>query len=234
MNTINDFLPIYNSISLDEYFSQSIFLKEEFNNLRSSEKSSEKSQNSNLLKHQEIISRYLSPFTPYNSLLVFHYMGTGKTCVALGAVENFRRWKNKINDNYCPIGMDWMKNKITGAIILSPPRKILLNNLMNELINKCSDKKDFKQVISDSTEITQRLKTFIKHNYDNFYTFETTSSFVNKINYFDKSVLEFYSNKIFVIDEVHKLRIEDQTKINLLKNYLNVENNLDKIGRAHV
>ena len=231
MNNINDFLPIYNSISLDNYFSQSIFLKEEFNNLKSSVGFSEKSDNSNLLKHQEIISRYLSPFTPYNSLLVFHYMGTGKTCVALGAIENFRRWKNKINDNYCPIGMDWLKNKIAGAIVLSPPRKILLNNLMNELINKCSDKKDLKQDLSETTEITQRLKTFIKHNYDNFYTFETSSSFVNKINYFTQNILDFYSNKIFVIDEVHKLRIEDSSKISLLKNYLNVENNLDNINR---
>ena len=38
MNSINDFLPIYNSITLDEYFSQNLFLKEEFNKLKSTKK----------------------------------------------------------------------------------------------------------------------------------------------------------------------------------------------------
>ena len=92
-------------------------------------------------------------------------MGTGKTCVALGAVENYRKLKKNIIENYCPIGMEWMKENQTGAIILSPPRKILLNNLMNELIQKCSDnpKKYFKD--SESEEFTISLKTYIKKKF---------------------------------------------------------------------
>lgn len=30
--------------------------------------------------HQHVVERFLSPYTPYNGLLVYHGMGTGKTC----------------------------------------------------------------------------------------------------------------------------------------------------------
>ena len=43
-----------------------------------------------LLKHQILIARFLSPYTPYDRLLLFHDPGTGKTCTAANAYEFFR------------------------------------------------------------------------------------------------------------------------------------------------
>ena len=43
-----------------------------------------------LSPHQHFVKNFLSPSTPYNSLLLFHGLGTGKTCSAIGIAEEER------------------------------------------------------------------------------------------------------------------------------------------------
>jgi len=43
------------------------------------------------LPHQRFLSRFFSPYTPYDRLLVFHGIGTGKTCVIASVVELAKR-----------------------------------------------------------------------------------------------------------------------------------------------
>ena len=40
-----------------------------------------------LLPHQIFVKNFLSFQTPYNSLLLYHGLGTGKTCSAMGVSE---------------------------------------------------------------------------------------------------------------------------------------------------
>ena len=40
--------------------------------------------------HQMFIKNFMSFQTPYNSLLIFHGLGTGKTCSAIGVAEEMR------------------------------------------------------------------------------------------------------------------------------------------------
>jgi hypothetical protein len=47
---------------------------------------------------QEFVKNFLSPETPYNSLLLYHGTGTGKTCSALGVSEETRRFMKKMGD----------------------------------------------------------------------------------------------------------------------------------------
>jgi hypothetical protein len=46
-------------------------------------------------KYQEFIRRYISPYTYYDRLLIFHSTGTGKTFAAISVAETHRRFKNK-------------------------------------------------------------------------------------------------------------------------------------------
>jgi hypothetical protein len=58
-----------------------------------------------LMPHQSFVKNFLSFQTPYNSLLLFHGLGTGKTCSAIGITEEMRNYmkqtgiKQKNNDN---------------------------------------------------------------------------------------------------------------------------------------
>lgn len=43
-----------------------------------------------LLVHQKLITDYLNKFTPYRGLLLYHGLGSGKTCSSIAIAENFK------------------------------------------------------------------------------------------------------------------------------------------------
>ena len=47
-----------------------------------------------LLPHQKLVSRYLSIDTPYRGLLLYHGLGSGKTCSAIAIAEVLKPYKN--------------------------------------------------------------------------------------------------------------------------------------------
>jgi len=49
-----------------------------------------------LQPHQIFVKNYLSAQTPYNSLLLFHMLGTGKTCSAIGVCEEMRDYMKQV------------------------------------------------------------------------------------------------------------------------------------------
>lgn len=198
---ISDFLPKYPSIS-DEYlnpypnesFNKSIYHKKEFYDERLGEYESKPSQKGQLMKHQKIISRFLSSHTKYDSLLLYHYMGTGKGCSAIGTMEKIKK----------------ENSSITRAIILARGSNIL-NNIMNELVFICTDGKyipeDFEKLPVDTRN------SRIKKNIKDFYNFKTFYRFANEIKtYSDEYIIKNYSNTIIVIDEAHNLRIKPKKR----------------------
>ena len=50
-----------------------------------------------LAPHQEFVKMYISKHTPYNGLLLYHGMGSGKTCSAIGICEEYRKDNQKHN-----------------------------------------------------------------------------------------------------------------------------------------
>lgn len=50
-----------------------------------------------LLPHQLFVKNFLSFQTPYNSLLLYHGLGTGKTCGAIGVAEEMRNYMKQTN-----------------------------------------------------------------------------------------------------------------------------------------
>lgn len=49
-----------------------------------------------LQPHQAFVKNFLSSQTPYNSLLLYHMLGTGKTCSAIGVCEEMRDYMKQI------------------------------------------------------------------------------------------------------------------------------------------
>ena len=46
-----------------------------------------------LMPHQLFVRNFLSSQTPYNSLLLYHGLGTGKTCSAISVCETQREYQ---------------------------------------------------------------------------------------------------------------------------------------------
>ena len=48
------------------------------------------------LIHQQIVMQYLNSYSPYRGLLLFHGLGSGKTCSSIGIIEAMKYTKKKI------------------------------------------------------------------------------------------------------------------------------------------
>ncbi|QCQ67815.1 DEAD-like helicase [European chub iridovirus] len=87
-----------------------------------------------LFAQQKYLARFMNPATPYTELLLYHEMGTGKTCTAVAIAEAGRKLK-----------------AFKGALILSRGEG-LLKNFQYEIMNKCLS------VLKSRNEMTQFYK----------------------------------------------------------------------------
>ena len=187
MDDILDFLPIYPDINDDDFNSLVYSKKEFFENKLDKNEYVDKTKKREFLRHQILISRFLSSNTLYDEMLLYHEMGTGKTCSSIAAVEQIR----KENNNF------------KGCLILTRNPK-LLNNYKNELILECTGGKYITDIKYKNNKIDTSL-------IDDFYKFHTFQTFARKIKIQNKieiksDVVENYSNYIIVMDEIQNLR----------------------------
>lgn len=232
---IEDFLPKYPNINkkdekilnpYEDNFYSAIFKKREFYDERLPVTEPFPTERGMLMKQQKIIARFLSSHTMYDVILIVHEMGSGKSCTAIGAIEQIK------NED----------NNFKGVYIFAKGTN-LLNNFKKELRDKCTGGQYIPEGhIADEdsgcgkTErkrggLTQReLVIRTKKLYENFYhftigerkptTFETFAKHLKRAS--DADIISMYSNHIIVIDEVHNLRIQDVTedgKISMYKQF---------------
>ena len=69
---------------------ESIVLKKEFGTLQANRIEAKPTRGS-FLPHQQFVARFLSPYTPYDRMLVFHGIGTGKTAVWVNLAYETKR-----------------------------------------------------------------------------------------------------------------------------------------------
>ena len=214
---IYNFLPKYKNIEFvgDEYymnpyenknFNQTIYEKQEFEKLQPFE---DKPQTKgDLMIHQVNISRFLSNYTPYDGLLIFHAMGTGKTCSAIGTIEKMR---GEIDNTY------------KKALILARGKGIL-NNILNELVFVCTDGKYIPEDYDNLNKDTQKIR--LKKKVSDFYTFETYYKFSKTLEGMsDKDIVNQFNDTIIVCDEVHNLHLKTKTK----ELYVNIYKQLHRL-----
>ena len=209
MNTdlITTFLPIYPDIDVMKddifesyygHFNNNIYHKQEFYDNRLNINEPLPSSTGQLMKHQKLIARFLSSHTLYNTLLLVHEMGTGKTCSSIGAIEQIKS-----------------EGLYKGALYLAKGES-LLDNFINELIFKCTDGKYIPQDgdIQEFDKLTDLEKTHRKRkaikDYYNLNTFETFAKEISRSN--ENVIRKKYNNRIIIIDEVHNLRIKSSDK----------------------
>lgn len=48
------------------------------------------------LIHQELVKQYLNSYSPYRGLVLYHGLGSGKTCTSIGVIEAMKTTKKKI------------------------------------------------------------------------------------------------------------------------------------------
>lgn len=203
IDDITDFLPVYPDIN-DEDFGFNIYRKKEFYNEKLERIEPVPTVAGQLLKNQKIMARYMSSNTPYDNMLIVNEMGTGKSCLTTGIIEQIRK-----------------ENKgFKKAIILARGEGII-NNFKNEIVFKCTSGEYIPDNYNNLTslEATHRINKSLERYYD-FGTFVTFSKLIEKSS--REFIIQEYSNSIIVIDEVHNLRLQEKEEgVNVYRNIWN-------------
>lgn len=183
---LENFLPHYSSVDSPS-LQGDLYNKKEFYDLRL-EKEQEVIRRGEKLNHQIIIARYFSEYTNFDEGLLYHQMGTGKTCAVFALTEA-------------------LKNRKAGykkCIILARGDD-LLKNLMKMLVFSCSESYaiDFEGREKDERFVLQRIKKAVS----DFYIFQTFYTFAKDISSLsEEQISSQFSNCIFIVDEVQNIK----------------------------
>ena len=208
-----DFIPYPDNSQLD--FNNWIFNKKEFQT-EIQENDTCDSRIFRLSANQKFIKNFLSPFTPYNGILLFHSVGVGKTCTAISIAERYYKiFKKKT----LAILSSNIKDNFRKQIF-----DINLYNLENNESKQCTGTQ-YPDMVIDKNNITpkeleKKINKLINERYE-FNGYQVIVGVIKKIedyvkaNERDERKHEFlinerikseYSNKLIIIDEAHNLR----------------------------
>lgn len=243
-NDNNSLYPLYE----DPEFNKKIQIKKEFSNTIYPEKSDEdiinidkmqeklcKPRIFELASHQQFVKNFLSFQTPYNSLLLFHGLGTGKTCSAISVTEEQRDYNMQMGINNPTIIVANKKVQESFRLQLFDESK-LVRIKGNWTIPGCVGNKFIKEVnpmnstLFKNLDIEKSKKILVKQInkiIKKYYVFMGYTEFANKIgklvdkyrlynnenesekdrNIKLKAIEKEFSNRMIVIDEVHNIRI---------------------------
>ena len=211
----NNTFSFYPSLD-DKDFNKKIYNKKEFylnrtkkiKNLTNLDNITNKLCKFNLSNNQKFLKTFMSPNTPYNSILLFHGTGVGKTCSSISIAENFRDYlvsnNKKINVMLNPSIKENFKNNIFNI------EKFKSGNGKDQCTkSKFSDESKISP--DDSREvITKKINKIINNRYKFFGYIEFSNTIRNlkKFNneLYIKKVKEMFSNTVMIIDEVHNIK----------------------------
>ena len=226
---------LYPSLN-DPLFNQKIFEKKEFNYTRydgsildvDTEANRLCNMDFELSPHQKFVKNFLSINTPYNSLLLFHGLGSGKTCSAIGIAEEMRDYTKQMGITHRIIVVASPNVQENFKLQLFDDSKLeLINNLWN--ITSCVGNKLLREInpLNMSGLSKLRVVSLIKKLINSSYLFLGYTAFANFIekHSFIPEVLtrdsekiikqklnHIFDNRLIIIDEVHNIRFTDDNK----------------------
>lgn len=262
---------LYPSLN-DNSFNEKITTKQEFNDTQYEGIKTEKDENGNdvamdvetysnilsdapfeLQPHQAFVKNFLSLQTPYNSLLLYHGLGSGKTCSAIGVCEEQREYLKQMGINKKIIIIAAPNVQDNFRLQLFDERKLVeTDGLWN--IRACTGNKMLKEI--NPTNLRMLTKEMIvkqiNHLINTYYSFVGYIQFANMVDdiiakvdaalgdrsdlseetrqkYINAQLNNEFNNSLIVIDEVHNIRIADENPrksaaVNLMKIAHSVEN----------
>ena len=192
-----------------------------------------------LSPHQLFVKNFLSSQTPYNSLLLYHMLGTGKTCSAIGVCEETRDYMKQMGITKRIIIVASENVQDNFKLQLFDERKLKLVD-GNWTIKGCVGNKLLKEINPMNMKGIPRDKIInqIKNLINNYYIFLGYGQFANyiikTIHYEEelkreKNNLELQKNKI---QELSAIKITlNKRIIRKLKNEF--DNRLIVIDEVH-
>ena len=177
------------------------------------------------LPHQKLVSSFINHETPYRGLLLYHGLGSGKTCSSIVISEGIKDYMNvvvmspaslkqnflqelkKCGDSAYSINQHWTWNQNSTHDV-----KVKRNGYFGTWETSAQSSNFESMSATDQASITEQIDEMIKTKY-NFIAYNgiNVKNFNEKITPNGKNI---FSNKLVIIDEAHNLISRIINKIN--------------------
>jgi superfamily II DNA or RNA helicase len=220
----------------DSEFSYKIAKRKEFadtkydGNIYDIEKQAELLCNSEfeLMPHQLFVKNFLSFQTPYNSLLLYHGLGSGKTCSAIGIAEEMRAYMKQtgitkqiivvaspnVQDNFRLQLFDERKLKEENG--MWNMNSCIGNTLLNEINPTHLSGLTRERIITQINAIIRQYYHFMGYNeFANYISKKTAVpedagySKTDQKELTIQKIKTVFNNRLLIIDEIHNLTLAD-------------------------
>ena len=178
--------------------------------------------------HQKFVRNFLSNLTPYNGLLLFHGLGTGKTCSSIQVCEEVRK-------NHIQMGLNKKIFVVASPAVQENYKRQLFDDNKLEKINglwqmkSCTGDIFINEVnpmkvknISKNIIVNQ-INTIISKSY-RFFGYTAFSNYIRSIiegkKNSKRAINKIFSDTIIVIDEVQNIKNDSELKKKKTGEYL--------------
>ena len=230
----------------DPNFNIKIALKKEFRDAQYDGEIKDIERQANLLcnakfelsPHQVFVKNFLSENTPYKGMLLFHGLGTGKTCSAIGVAEEMRRYMKRtglkrqifvvaspnVQGNFRQQLFD--ERKLVKVTNVANPNEFTWNiescvgnSLIHEINPNSIRNLTREKLISNINSLINENYTFL--GYIQFANIARAHMMLNtggddideknRQNLEERNIRKFFDEMLIIIDEVHNIRLADDS-----------------------
>ena len=192
-----------------------------------------------LLPHQLFVKNFLSFQTPYNSLLLYHGLGSGKTCSSIGIAEEMRSYMKQVGIKQRIIVVAAPNVQNNFKLQLFDERRLTeIDGIWN--IHSCIGNSLIKEINPTSLKgvarekVISQIKTIINLYYV-FMGYVELANFIRKkisvptdADYSSEEIRKqeivnmrkFFNNRMIIIDEVHNIRMTKENTDGKTAQYL--------------
>jgi len=171
-----------------------------------------------LQPHQAFVKNFMSSQTPYNSLLLYHGLGTGKTCSAIGVCEDMRDYMKQMGINKRIIIVASENVQDNFKLQLFDERKLKeIDGIWN--IKSCIGNKLLKEINPmnmkgmKKEKVVSQIKNLINTQYI-FLGYVQFANYIIKTMHYDEEVQK---QKLEKSKSVNAKNPKEKSKINTLK-----------------
>ena len=196
-----------------------------------------------LLTHQKIVRDYINLYTPYRGLLLYHGLGSGKTCSSIAIAEGMKSARKVIVMTPASLRRNYIEEiKKCGDLIyrknqywewisvddnpelvdplsasLGLPREYIRRNQGAWLVNITKSSNYSELSTSDKKVLNDQLDEMIKNKYTFInYNGLRRDKFKQLTNNFEKNI---FDDAVVIIDEAHNLISRIVNKINKISKF---------------
>ena len=180
------------------------------------------------LTHQKVVSDYLNLYSPYRGLIIYHGLGSGKTCTSITIAEGMKSEKQiiimtpaslksnffselkKCGDEIYRKNQYWVKTAITtktdatkiSKLIGLEPDYILENSVWLGKKTAGTDGRKFSDLSpAEQNQVDEQLDLMIRKKYVDINYNGLNSRIMNRLTDGDKK--NPFDNSVVIVDEVH-------------------------------